>query len=181
VEDQLASLESVSDPGARVVRLAALDAVASLVELYGAGLNRILGIVARASDPAVAAALNAEFARDEVVSQLLLIHDLHPDPVGVRVQRALDEVHESHRKKNGHVELVGMEFGEAKLRIVDAGQGCHSTGAELKRLAEEAILAAAPELARVDTIIATDAPPPTLIPLVHRHGGSASELVEAAE
>ena len=181
VEDQLASLESVSDPSARVVSAAALDAVASLVELYGAGLDRIIGIVSRASDPAIVATLNAEFARDEVVGQLLLIHDLHPDPVSVRVERALQAVQEEHRKQSGRVELVAMADDKVQLRIVDAGQGCHSTAPELTRLAEEAVRAAAPEVGTVDTTVLSESPPEALIPLTHRRASPVSSAIEARE
>src|SRR4051794_12198685 len=71
-----ALLEEIdSDPKAREV-------VEAVVELYGEGLARI---VALTPDPRV-------LVRDELVEQLLLLHDLHPIPLGDRVRRALAEV-----------------------------------------------------------------------------------------
>ncbi|MGI8510960.1 MAG: NifU family protein [Gemmatimonadaceae bacterium] len=168
VEDQLAALDSALDPSARVVHSAAMDAVGSRVQLYGEGLARMLAIVARLSEPAVANTLAAEFTRDELVGHLLLVHDLHPEPVAVRVQRALDEMHEEHKKQDGRVELVELTATGARLRVVDAGSGCHSTGPELQRAAEAALRDAAPELMRIDTEIASVEAPAVLVPLVHR-------------
>ncbi|MGI8509032.1 MAG: NifU family protein [Gemmatimonadaceae bacterium] len=168
VEDQLAALDSALDPSARVVHAAAMDAVGSLVQLYGEGLARMLAIVARLSEPAVASTLAAEFTRDDLVGHLLLVHDLHPEPVAVRVQRALDEMHEEHKKQDGRVELVELTATGARLRVVDAGSGCHSTAPELQRAAEAALRDAAPELMRIDTEIASVEAPPVLVPLVHR-------------
>ena len=89
VEALLVEIES--DPRAREV-------VEAIVELYGEGLARI---VAMTPDP-------RELVRDELVEQLLLLHDLHPVPVEDRVRRALAEVR--------GVELVSMDNGVVVLR-----------------------------------------------------------------
>lgn len=179
VEEQLASLESVNEPGARVVRAAALDAIGSLLELYGAGLARILTIIVDRTDPAIASALNKEFARDEVVGHLLLVHGLHPDPVDERVGRAIARLGDERGNKKGQVEVVAVTETVATLRVIDAGEGCHSTAPELQRLAEEAVLAAAPELSRVDVEIISAEDPVVLVPLQHHHSDNMSFSAEA--
>jgi hypothetical protein len=73
VRDRLAGVERL---------LAGLDnrateAVAALAGLYGDGLARIMAVVTTSSDPGVAAAL----AADELVGNLLEVHDLYPRPV----------------------------------------------------------------------------------------------------
>ena len=76
VERLLDGLERLDAPAAG----AALDAVQAVVELYGEGLRRIVA----------GAPLPEPVARDELVSHLLLLHELHPDDVESRVRGALD-------------------------------------------------------------------------------------------
>ena len=57
--------------------------VQAVVELYGAGLERIVSQLAEREDaPELADAL----AGDELISHLLLLHDLHPVPLEARVR-----------------------------------------------------------------------------------------------
>ena len=59
------------------VRQRAEELVRRLIHLYGEGLRRLMGIFAAAPlDPAAHARLRA----DALVSSLLVLHDLHPDP-----------------------------------------------------------------------------------------------------
>ena len=99
----------------------AVELVRAITELYGEGLARI---VAMTPDP-------RELARDELVAQLLVLHDLHPVPLEDRVRRALAEV--------GGAELVGIADGVVTLR------GCSPA-------AEAAIQRAAPDVERIDDV-----------------------------
>ena len=60
-----------------------------VVELYGAGLARILEIV---GDDADAAGLRARLTADELVASLLLVHALHPEDIPTRLRTALARV-----------------------------------------------------------------------------------------
>jgi hypothetical protein len=80
VELQLAQLESLADPAAKE---AAFQAVQALMDLYGAGLARILDLA-----PDIAPKLT----EDELVAHLLLLHGLHPVDVRTRVESALESV-----------------------------------------------------------------------------------------
>jgi Fe-S cluster biogenesis protein NfuA len=117
----------------------AVEAVAAVVELYGEALRRI---VARGSAE--------ELADDELVSHLLLLHDLHPVDVETRVARALDEVRPYLGSHGGDVELLGVSGGVARLRLEGTCNGCPSSAATLRHAIEEAIARAAPELDGVD-------------------------------
>jgi Fe-S cluster biogenesis protein NfuA/nitrite reductase/ring-hydroxylating ferredoxin subunit len=119
---------------------AASELVASLLELYGEGLARLL---ARAPDPAGA-------ARDEVVGHLLLLHGLHPVPLAERVRGALAEVRPYLESHGGDVELVGVEDGVVQLRLQGSCSGCPSSTATLKLAIEEAIQKAAPDVERIE-------------------------------
>jgi Fe-S cluster biogenesis protein NfuA/nitrite reductase/ring-hydroxylating ferredoxin subunit len=124
---------------------AACEAVAAVVELYGEALRLLVSGV----DP----------AQDELLSHLLVLHDLHPVAVERRVEAALDEVRPYLRSHGGDVELVAVEDGVAKLRLAGTCNGCPSSSATMRLAVEEAVLKAAPELARVEAEGATAAEP----------------------
>jgi hypothetical protein len=89
IERLLDEVQSVAGPVAWP-RVEAL--VTALVDLYGAGLERML---ACARDAATSdAELAARLASDELVSSLLVVHGLHPVGVEERVERALARVRE---------------------------------------------------------------------------------------
>ncbi|MDP8932457.1 MAG: DUF5947 family protein [Actinomycetota bacterium] len=81
VEQLLASLDALADPKARE---RATAAVQGLCELYGEALARVLACAASVGAPALVDAM----AQDELVSQLLLLHDLHPSAGGADVTDA---------------------------------------------------------------------------------------------
>jgi Fe-S cluster biogenesis protein NfuA len=129
---------------------AALEAVSGLVEVYGEALGRIV----RALGPDAVAAL----AADELVGQLLLIHDLSPQPLEARVLGALDEVRPYLASHGGGVELVGIEGATVRLRLEGHCNGCPSSTATLELAVQDAIRAAAPEIERIETDGAVEEP-----------------------
>lgn len=76
IDALLEKLERVSDPAARDLASATVQA---LVELYGEGLSRIVGHIADTCDDEQSAQFADVLAGDELVSHLLLLHGLHPD------------------------------------------------------------------------------------------------------
>jgi Fe-S cluster biogenesis protein NfuA len=115
----------------------ATAAIEELVALYGEALRRLVVIGA---DP----------LEDELVSHLLLVHDLHPVPVEERVRRALAEVRPYLGSHGGDVELLGVEEGVARLRLEGTCNGCPSSAVTLQNAIEEAVRRAAPELERIE-------------------------------
>jgi Fe-S cluster biogenesis protein NfuA len=126
----------------------ATEAVQALVELYGEALARFVA----GADPTT----------DELLSHLLLVHDLHPVDVETRVRRALDDVRPYLGSHGGDVELVGVEEGVARVRLGGTCNGCPSSAVTLRNAIEEAIMQAAPELERVDAEGVTE-PQPALV------------------
>jgi Fe-S cluster biogenesis protein NfuA len=114
----------------------ALEAIQAVTELYGEALARILA----GADP----------VEDELVSQLLLVHDIHPVDIETRCQRALDDVRPYLGSHGGDVELLGVEDGVARLKLAGTCNGCPSSAATLKNAIEEALFRAAPDLERID-------------------------------
>lgn len=149
---------------------AASELVASLLELYGEGLARIL---ARVPDPEAVAG-------DEVVGHLLLLHGLHPVPLADRVRGALDEVRPYLESHGGDVELLGVEEGVARLRLQGSCSGCPSSTATLKLAIEEAVQKAAPDVERIEAD-GVAAPEPALLQIEVAPRRSWTEAVAPPE
>jgi Fe-S cluster biogenesis protein NfuA len=130
----------------------AVAAVRALVELYGEGLRRIVE----------RGALTEELVGDELVSHLLLVHDLHPVDVETRVARALEDVRPYLGSHGGDVELVGVSGDVARLRLNGTCNGCPSSAVTLKHSIETAIMRAAPELVGVEAEGLDERPPQLL-------------------
>ncbi len=139
VEGLLEELESLADPAARDV---ALETVQAVLELYGAGLGRILRQV---GEPRAAA-----LATDALVEHLLLLHGLHPVSVQERVREALEGVRPYLGSHGGDVELVEVSDGVAVVRMQGSCEGCPASAMTLKLAIEEAVLKAAPDVERVE-------------------------------
>jgi Fe-S cluster biogenesis protein NfuA len=152
LEELLERLEHL--PGAATQM--ALEAIESLVEIYGTALARVTAM-AEAGNLSL-----RSLAGDEVVGHLMLLHGLHPDPPELRITRALDEVR-PHLGEQDDVELTGIHDGVATIRVTVAG--CSSTAAALASSLQEAVLAAAPELAGIEPVVVRPAAAPALIPL----------------
>jgi Fe-S cluster biogenesis protein NfuA len=154
-------LEEVDRFPDAAARRTATDLATALLDLYGEGLAHVVDVVAaRDPDGELAAAL----AGDELVAHLLLLHGLHPEPVGARVRRALAEVRPYLDSHGGDVELLGVEEGVVRLRLSGSCKGCPSSAATLQLAIEDAIRRAAPDVERVEAegAVAPPAPAPLL-------------------
>jgi len=153
VERLLDDLDRLVDP---VARATAIEVVQSLLELYGAGLERIVEEVAARDDGAIAAAL----ADDDLVSHLLLLHGLHPVPLEDRIREALASVRPYLESHGGNVELLEIDGPVVRLAMQGSCGGCPSSSVTLKLAIENAIHKAAPEIEEV--IAVQPAEPPLL-------------------
>src|SRR5215216_5157152 len=97
IETLLEEIESLKDPNARSK---AAEVVGVLLELYGEGLARMMGVIARGEE---SERTFEAFAEDELISHLLLLHGLHPLDVETRVVRALEEVRPYLQSHGGNV------------------------------------------------------------------------------
>jgi len=141
VQDLLGSLDDIADPFAqqRVQEL-----IGAVLELYGAGLDRILGVVHDAGEAGLP--IREALLEDGIVASLLLIHGLFPVPLEERVIEALDSVRPFLASHGGNVELISVEEGVARLQLQGSCNGCPSSAATLEHALREAIDAAAPDL-----------------------------------
>jgi len=117
----------------------------TLVTLYGEGLARILE-TARAG---AGTQLIEKLCDDPFVASLLLIHDLHPLPLDLRLERALESVRPYLRSHGGDVTISSVKEGIVVLRLEGTCDGCTASAQILKRSIEQAILQGAPEILEV--------------------------------
>src|SRR5512139_271981 len=82
--DRIQTLLDASAAGGAVARERAEQLVREITDLYGAGLQRMMGMAIGAR-PDLADA----FAADDLIASLLLVHGLHPHDVERRVEDAL--------------------------------------------------------------------------------------------
>jgi Fe-S cluster biogenesis protein NfuA len=162
VEAILAGLREGGDPKTAA---AAEELVQLLVDLYGAGLSRIVALTNE--DSAAGPALLGRFADDPLVESLLLVHDLHPVDVDTRIQRALDRVRPYLGTHAGGVEYLGVdEAGVVHLKLEGTCHGCPSSSVTVRMAIENAVEEAAPETAGVE--VAGQVPEPTLLQIGRR-------------
>jgi hypothetical protein len=139
VEQLLDGLAASDDPRARAQ---AEELVRQLVDLYGAGLARIVDIVLTEADDSTR--LAEQFAADELVASLLVLHGLHPHDIEDRVRAAIAGL---GAKADG-VRLVGVDSdGVAHLRLQLTGCGSSADG--LRRDIEGAITGAVGDVTSV--------------------------------
>jgi NifU-like domain len=137
IEELLRKIEAASDPH---LRNTAQELVQAVMDLHGAGLERILEIAGAgtASGPSVLESLSL----DELVSGLLVLYGLHPHSIEERLTQALEKIRPSLKKRGGEIELVSLVDGALKLKL-------HANGnaPSLKALVEGAVYQAVPDIA----------------------------------
>jgi hypothetical protein len=139
LDEKLGTLERT--PGATAET--ALDAVTLLTEVYGEALTRVMD---RAStDPRLLDLLLG----DDLVGHLLVLHDIHPEPVEGRVTRALDALRPRLHRSGADAELVAIEEKTARVRVNRSGCGCGGGAEPIEDVVRETVLAVAPDLADV--------------------------------
>ena len=169
-EQHLADIEALADPKARFT---ATQAVQLLLDLYGEGLARLVGLLQEAG----ADELLETCADDELLSHLLLLHGLHPIPVTTRIERSLAAIGDTLQKQGAEVTFVGIEAGVAQFRLLGRASGC--SVASLQQMVETAVLQAAPDLEgiQLQTPGSVNGGTSTMIPLAtffEAEGGSDS-------
>ncbi|MDX3784227.1 hypothetical protein [Streptomyces europaeiscabiei] len=146
VEEVLDRLATSGNPAAAT---AAEELVRSLMDFYGAGLARILHLLSSAPGEPLAGLLG-----DELVSSLLVLHDLHPEDRDTRIVRALDSVREHT------LDVLDFDEESGTLRVrARAGGGCGcGSEADARQAAEAALACFAPEVRAVDVETAPAGP-----------------------
>ena len=162
--DRIEQLLTAADAAGPAARERAEDLVRCVLDLYGAGLERLLEIV---HDSGGLSEESLErLADDPLVSSLLLVHGLHPYGLDERVARALDGVRPYLGSHGGDVELLEVtDDGVVRLRMLGSCDGCPSSAVTLQLAVEGAITAAAPEVVAVEVVATPSQPDRAVIPM----------------
>lgn len=129
--------QSASGAGAK-------ELVQLLMDLHGAGLERILEIIFEAGDEGQR--IIGKLGRDPLAGSLLLLYSLHPDDVETRVQTAVERIRPRLRKLSCTVDAVEVRDGAVQMSLTASGHGCGSSAAEVRSIVEEVMYELAPDL-----------------------------------
>ncbi|WP_051133085.1 NifU family protein [Nocardia paucivorans] len=144
--ERIETLLEACSVGGAVARERAEQLVREVVDLYGEGLTRVVGL------------LDSEtlerLARDDLIASLLLVHGLHPHDVATRVRAALDDVRPYLGSHGGDVDLVDIVDGVVRLELTGSCRGCPSSAVTLELAVEDAVRAAAPEIEAIEVVTA---------------------------
>lgn len=134
-------LDSIGDPA---VRARAKELVQSLLELHGAGLERILEVIFKRGERS--AQIIDELGRDPLVSSLLILYGLHPEELQTRVERKLEQIEPKLRRSGAEAELVSTNDGNVRVQVKIDQHACGSTARTVQTMIEDAVYEAAPDL-----------------------------------
>jgi Fe-S cluster biogenesis protein NfuA/nitrite reductase/ring-hydroxylating ferredoxin subunit len=151
--DRIQTLLDASAGSGTVVRERTEQLAGELTDLYGAALERMVTIAAEASPELV-----GQFAADELVASLMLVHGLHPHGVERRIEDALDSVRPYLGSHGGDVTLLevadGSEGMTVRLQFAGSCKSCPSSAVTLEFAVEDAVRAAAPEITSIEVVAA---------------------------
>lgn len=171
-------LETIADPAARG---SAKELVQLLMDLHGAGLERLLEVVFQAGEPG--ARIIDDLGRDPLVSSLLILYGLHPEELPARVENKLHQIQSKLHEMGAEASLVAADGGDIRVRISVEGHACGSTGRTAQAIVEEAVYEAAPDLKSL-VVEGLDEPAASgfiaIEKLIGAHPTAASTLHEAA-
>jgi Fe-S cluster biogenesis protein NfuA/nitrite reductase/ring-hydroxylating ferredoxin subunit len=170
--DRIQTLLDATSTGGAAARERAEQLVREVVELYGAGLARIMATL---DDPT----LIDRLAADDLVASLLLVHGLHPHDVRRRVSDALDSVRPYLGSHGGDVHLLDVYGDTVRLQFAGSCKSCPSSAVTLELAVEDAVRAAAPEISSIEVVSAEPdsgvIPADTLLARVHANGAVAAD------
>lgn len=152
VEELIGTIEASDESP---VKNAALELVQTLMDFHSAGIERMMDKTANTG--AAGFSIFDDFAKDNLVSSLLLLYDLHPLDIGTRIDRAIEKVRPSLSLHEGDVEVLSVMDGVVTLRLKGSCDGCPSSALTLKNTIEEAIYAAAPDVKAIEVENAAEA------------------------
>ncbi len=143
IEQLAAKLEQSADPE---LHATATELLQCVMELHGTGLERIMQALSESDE---AGSLTERLLDDNLVSSLLLLHNLHPDDLPTRVTAVIEKMRPQLEAQSCSAELVDIENGVVSVRLLHQGGGCHSTAATMATALEDAITEAAPDAERI--------------------------------
>ncbi len=134
IDELILKVNALPDPAARAV---AVELVQAVMRLHATALQQVLDLVS-VSAPEVVGRL----AADETVSRVLVLHGIHPDNFDQRFARALDRLQHYFDSRGAHIEVLDASAELVRVRF----QGRPGSGAAARKVIEDAVYEAAPEV-----------------------------------
>ena len=127
-----------------VAKAASKDLVQLLMDVHGAGLERMMEIVFDSgnSGPEIIDKLG----HDSIAGSLLLLYSLHPDDLEARVQKAVERLRPRLRKLACAIELMAVREGAVELRLAVSSHSCGSSTKDLRLIVEDGVYEFAPDV-----------------------------------
>jgi Fe-S cluster biogenesis protein NfuA len=144
IEGLIAEIRNSAD---RELRGMALELIQILMEFHATAIDRMMEITSQAGD--VGWDVIDRFGRDQLVSNMLLLHGLHPLDLDTRVRDALETVRPYLHSHGGNVELIEISDGAVRLKLTGSCHGCPSSAVTLKTAIETAIHETAPDVTSI--------------------------------
>lgn len=146
IETLTQEVEALPDENARSK---AIELMQLVMEFHGTAIERMMEIIAAQSS---SESIFASLAKDELANSLLLLYGLHPSPLEIRIEQALEKVRPYLKSHGGDAELLSIEDGVVRLRMIGSCNGCPSSSLTLKQSIEKAIYEAAPDVRRIEAV-----------------------------
>ena len=86
---------------------------------------------------------------NDLVSSMLLLHNLHPDDLETRVLRGIEKARPYLKSHGGDVELAAVRDGIVHLRLHGTCGSCPSSSLTLKNAVEDALFEVAPDIVEI--------------------------------
>ena len=143
IEALVQKVHALEDGNARSV---AVELLQAMMDLHGSVLERMLELTAEGGD--AGQQMLDKFAADPLVSGMLVLYDLHPDPLETRITRALEKTLSQIASHGADVQLLAVDGAVVRVKLETTSNG--SSLAKLTSAVEQAIYEAAPEIQAVE-------------------------------
>lgn len=143
----VAQFDQLPDSAAKV---AGKELVQLLMDVHGAGLERIMEVVFESGN--LAPGIIDKLGQDSIVGSLLLLYSLHPDDLETRVQKAIVRVGPRLRKLACAIELVSVRENTVQVRLATSAHSCGSSTKDLRAIVEDSVYEFAPDVTSLEIL-----------------------------
>jgi Fe-S cluster biogenesis protein NfuA len=144
-------------------KLAGKELIQLLMDVHGAGLERVMEIVFESGEPG--SSIIHRLGQDAMVGSLLLLYSLHPDDLETRVNKAVERMRPRLRKLATAVELIHADESLVQLRLATSGHSCGSSTKDLRAIVEDCVYEFAPDVTTLEILGLEEAVPAGFVAL----------------
>ncbi|MBV9158961.1 MAG: NifU family protein [Acidobacteriaceae bacterium] len=175
IDGLVQEIDRIADPA---VRANAKELMQCVMDLHRAGFERTLEILSNAGEPG--ARLIQNLGKDDLISSLLVLYDLHPEDFDTRLNRGIEKGRQRLTKRGASVDVHAVDDRVVRLKIHAGGHSCGSTTQELESIVREAVFATAPDAFEVIFEGEQEQPASGFVPLTSLQGSNGSTKAGSA-